>query len=235
VNLTQVGRNSSQSNAVHVGQGFDNALKVSGGTRIDPSYGYTVTAAHAVTDRVTGVAPGGTAFLDTSAGNVQIFVANSDYILLGSTAAFESIPVYLTTGSSHNVLPTFYYSTGAGTWATLVVSDTTGGFVTTGTLSFNAPVAWATTNAVVPAGAAITSGYYVKIVRTRATVTTPPTESYFKLYTSSSLTDFLIRGNGTVRPVQMSNTAAPNDSIYYSTTDAKLVYKDAGGTVRSLY
>jgi hypothetical protein len=235
VNLTQVGRNSSQSNAIHVGQGFDNALKVSGGTRIDPSYGYSVTAAHAVTDRVTGVAPGGTAFLETSAGNVQIFTAQNNYILLGSTAVFESIPVYLITGSSHNILPTFYYSTGAGTWAPLVVSDTTGGFVTTGTLSFNAPVAWATTNAVVPAGAAITNGYYVKVVRTRATVTTPPTESYFKLYTSSSLTDFLIRGNGTVRPVQMSDAAAPNDSIYYSTTAGKLVYKTVAGAINALY
>jgi hypothetical protein len=235
INVQQVGRNSAQSNAVHVGAGFDNALKVAGGTRIDPSYGYTVTAANVTTNRVTGVAPGGTAFLDTSAGNVQIFVANGDYILLGSTSAFESVPVYLITGSSHNVLPTFYYSTGNGTWSTLVVSDTTGGFVTNGILSFNAPVAWAVTNAVVPAGAIITSGYYIKVVRTRATVTTPPTESYFKLYTSSSLTDFLIRGNGTVRPVQMSNAAAPNDSIYYSTTDAKLVYKDSGGIVRALY
>lgn len=235
INISQVGRNSSLSNAIHVGQGFDTALKVAGGTRIDPSYGYTVTAAHAVTDRVTGVAPGGTAFLATSAGNVQMFLAQNDYILLGSTSVFESVPIYLTTGSSHSILPTFYYSTGAGTWATLVVSDTTGGFVTNGLLSFNAPIAWAQTNATTPAGTAITNGYYIKVVRTRGVITTPPTESYFKLYTSSSLTDFMVRGNGTIKPVQMTDSSAPNDSIYYSTTAAKLVYKDSAGVVRSLY
>jgi hypothetical protein len=235
INLQQVGRNNSTSNGILVGQGFDTALKISGGTRIDPSYGYTVTAAHAVTNRVTGVAPNGTAFLDTSTGNVQMFLARNDYILLGSTSVFESIPVFLITGSSHAINPTYYYSTGNGTWSTLVVSDTTGGFVTNGILAFNAPIGWATTNATTPAGTAITSGYYVKIVGTRSTITTPPTESYFKLYTSSSLTDFMIRGNGTIRPVAMSDASAPNDSIYYSTTAAKLVYKDAGGIVRSLY
>lgn len=235
INIGQVGKNSSQSHAIHVGQGFDTALAVSGGTRIDPSYGYTVTAAHAVTDRVTGVAPGGTAFLDTSAGNVQMFVADDDYILLGSSAAFESIPVYLNVTSSHTIAPTFFYSTGIGTWATLVVSDTTNGFTNNGIISFNAPAAWTATNKVTPAGASITSGFYVKIVRTRNTITTPPTENYFKLYTSSSATDFLIRGNGTVRPVRMADVSAPNDSIYYSTTANKLVYKDSSGVVNNLY
>ena len=36
-------------------------------------------------------------------------------------------------------------------------------------------------------------------------------------------------------PNSYSNAAAPNNCIFYSTTDSKLSYKDAGGTVHSLY
>ncbi len=235
IDIQQLGVNSSQSHAIHVGQGFDQAMTVSGGSRVNPSYGYQVTAAGAVTDRVTGVAPDGTAFLDTSASDVQIFNAVNDYILLGSTGMFEAVPVYLTIGASHPINATYWYSTGAGTWATLVVSDTTNGFQNSGLMAFNAPAAWATTDRVTPAGAAITNGYYIKIVRTRGTITRVPTEDYFKLYTSSSTSDFSIRGNGTIKPVQMADASAPNDSIYYSTTSSVLVYKDSSGTVHQLY
>jgi hypothetical protein len=227
INIQQVGKNSSQSHAVHVGQGFDTALIVSGGSRVDPAFGYTVTAAHAVTDRIA-------AFI-SAASDVTLFALDDNYILLGNTTQFEAIPVYLSTMSSQSITPTFYYSTGDGTWDTLVVSDTTSGFTGNGIISFNAPVAWATTTHVVPAGAVITSGYYVKIVRTRNFLTTPPIESYFKLYTSSSLTDFMIRGNGTISLVSMSDTSAPNNSVYYSTTQSKMVFKDLAGVVKDLY
>lgn len=36
-------------------------------------------------------------------------------------------------------------------------------------------------------------------------------------------------------PVSYSNAAAPNNTIFYSTTDSKLSYKDPGGTVHGLY
>ena len=36
-------------------------------------------------------------------------------------------------------------------------------------------------------------------------------------------------------PVSYTNAAAPNNTIFYSTTDSKLSYKDPGGTVHSLY
>lgn len=235
IQIDKVGNNDAETHAIHVGQGFDTAMSVSGGTRLDPLYGYSVTAAHAVTDRVNGVAPLGTAFLESSAGNVQIFIAQNDYILIGSNVTFEAIPTYLTIPASHSIIPTYYYSTGAGTWATLPASDTTGGFTANGIISFTAPSGWATTNVVVPAGAGITNGYYVKIVRTRGTLVTVPTESFFKIYTSSSTTDFQIRGDGTIRPVYMADVSAPNDSIYYSTTANKLVYKNSAGTVNALY
>jgi hypothetical protein len=44
-----------------------------------------------------------------------------------------------------------------------------------------------------------------------------------------------VRQDGTIQPVSLADSSAANDSIYYSTTQNKLVYKDSGGTVNSLY
>ena len=40
---------------------------------------------------------------------------------------------------------------------------------------------------------------------------------------------------GGIVPKHMTDAAADNDTIYYSTTAGKLVYKDSGGTVNPLY
>jgi len=44
-----------------------------------------------------------------------------------------------------------------------------------------------------------------------------------------------IRSNGAIQPASLTDSAAANNSIYYSTTASKLVYKDSGGTVNNLY
>jgi len=44
-----------------------------------------------------------------------------------------------------------------------------------------------------------------------------------------------IRFNGALQPASLANADAANDSVYYSTTASKLVYKDSGGTVNNLY
>jgi len=56
-----------------------------------------------------------------------------------------------------------------------------------------------------------------------------------KIVTSGGAFAMKIRDNGTIQPASLADSAAPNDSIYYSTTAAKLVYKDSGGTVNNLY
>jgi hypothetical protein len=45
----------------------------------------------------------------------------------------------------------------------------------------------------------------------------------------------LIRGDGTIQPSQMIDTSAENNSIYYSLTQNKLVYKDLAGVAQVLY
>lgn len=44
-----------------------------------------------------------------------------------------------------------------------------------------------------------------------------------------------IDGDGFFRPVSFADGSAPNNSIYYSITQSKLVYKDSGGGVNMLY
>lgn len=41
--------------------------------------------------------------------------------------------------------------------------------------------------------------------------------------------------SGAFRPASLADGAAPNGSVYYSTTAGKLVFKDSGGSVNSLY
>jgi len=45
----------------------------------------------------------------------------------------------------------------------------------------------------------------------------------------------IIRGDGTIQPVSLSDDVTANDSIYYSTNSSKLTYKDSSGAVHPLY
>jgi len=216
--------------------GFSNALEVQGATAINPAFGYDVdNSTSTVTDRVTGAPQAGTAFLSTSSSNIPLFDAVNDYILIGSAATFEIIEVTLSTGSSKNIVPTFEYSTGDGTWATLpVLGDGTLGFQRSGQISFNAPGAWAVSETAESASD-ISSAYYIRITRTKVPViATLPIESHFHLYVSRQ-TGMLIRGNGSIKPVHMADASALSDSLYYSTTGSKLTYKDPTGGVHALY
>jgi hypothetical protein len=44
-----------------------------------------------------------------------------------------------------------------------------------------------------------------------------------------------VKSDGSIQPASLADSAATNNSIYYSTTASKLVYKDAAGTVNNLY
>lgn len=53
--------------------------------------------------------------------------------------------------------------------------------------------------------------------------------------TGVALTSAIFRSDGSIIPASLADAAATNNSIYYSTTLSKLVYKDSGGTVNALY
>jgi hypothetical protein len=51
----------------------------------------------------------------------------------------------------------------------------------------------------------------------------------------AALTCGAITASGAITPATLTDAAAPNGSIYYSSTASKLVYKDSGGVVNNLY
>lgn len=55
--------------------------------------------------------------------------------------------------------------------------------------------------------------------------------------TGSSSTSYAmeIRPSGAIRPATITDSAAENNTLYYSSTTNKLVYKDSSGTVNNLY
>lgn len=53
--------------------------------------------------------------------------------------------------------------------------------------------------------------------------------------TLANLTCGEVTTSGAIKPATLTDAAAPNGSIYYSSTAGKLVYKDASGVVNNLY
>ena len=221
------GDSTAHVDGLSIGTGFSDAIHIAGSSEEAIGYGYSFTAAYAVTDRV--------AAFQSSASNVQLFTAVNTGILIGSDNKFAVIKYVQNIAGSATITPTWQYSTGDGTWATLVVSDTTTGMSISGKVAFIIPSDWAKSEHCNGSTGVITSAYYVRIIRTKVSLTTPPTESYFSVFQGAAESDMLVRGDGTIKPAQLADTAAANDSIYYSTTASKLVYKDLGGTVRALY
>lgn len=61
------------------------------------------------------------------------------------------------------------------------------------------------------------------------------TADFWQLRTTGGSVLTRFNSTGALEPASMTNTAAQNNSIFYSTTNSKLVYKDSSGTVHNLY
>ena len=225
--------NNATKRAFVVLPGFDDALTVLGSSAIDPDYGYEVTSG-AVVDRVNSGGAGDDAFIN-NAVDVELFDSDNDYILVGSDNTFEIFQAILAINSSKNIDKTIEYSTGAGTWSALVLTgDSLNGWQGSGLYIWPAPGDWAKVSQA-EAPADITNAYYIKISRTvGGAIPTLPTESFFKIFADQE-TGMTIRGDGTIEPVIMADASASNSSIYYSSDQSKLVFKDSGGGVNDLY
>jgi len=56
-----------------------------------------------------------------------------------------------------------------------------------------------------------------------------------ELETRTEIPNSITRADGTLALVSLVDGSAANNSLYYSTTQSKAVYKDSGGTVNDLY
>ena len=233
IHLETTDAGNSTTEAIHIGVGFDSALSVDGNsTKKYPDFGYEVTSGVTV-DRVNSGGGGDDAF-ENPAVNVAIFDSDNDSVLIGNSDPFEVIEYIAQVEASKDVVETYEYSTGVDAWSAMIPENSVDGFQQSGSITFEAPADWALTNQA--AGDAISNGYYVRITRTvGGAIPVLPTERTFSIYTTGESVGFEIRGDGTIAPVSMADAAAPNNSIYYSITQAKLVYKDSTGNVHDLW
>jgi len=228
---TNAGSNVT-SHAIHIGKGFTSAMQVTGSISELPAYGYEVTSG-TVVDRVNSQGAGNDAFINTTV-NVAIFDNNADYILIGANTTFEVLTCVLVTESSKNVLPTFQYSTGNGTWSTLVVDDATNGFQRSGVIDWEAPGDWATGNQA-QAVADISAAYYLKITRTvGGVIPTLPIERDFKINKEQGGdTGMEITGHGIIKLPYLTGAPArlENGMIWMEGDGLHIYYDDSESVV----
>jgi hypothetical protein len=207
ITASLVNGSDATTRAMSVEPGWDEAFHVSGATSADQAFGYEVSGGGVTeTDRVNSGGAGDDAFIN-AAVDVAIFDADDDYILIGSASTFEVFEANLVSGSTKNIVPSFFYSKAGGNWTALsVLSDETSGFLQSGQITFNAPGDWTKDDESMDA-TAITDAYYIAIQRTYAAAMTAPVEDYFKIYSSLGA-GMKIKGTGII--TASYTTAAPS-------------------------
>lgn len=125
---------------------------------------------------------------------VEIFVANSNEIYVGSTAQFSELEVIFGTTGTKTVTPTFWYNTAADTWTQFFPQDATAGFTQSGSVYWplgDISASW--TNDGDPGGVLASTGYWIKIIRTAAPDPGTPTPTTVK---AGIITEFHWDKNG---------------------------------------
>lgn len=232
IRLETTDSSSGSKCAMCIGPGFNNAIRIAGSDPINQGYGYSVDSG-TVTDRVNNASPSGDDSFISSGTNVTLFQSDNDYILIGNDAIFEIINVNLVTNSNLDLQLEFYYSKTGVAWLQFFPTDATNGFVTSGNITFDAPAGWEVDDEA-EANGDITNAYYIKIMRTRNGTFTYPVEDFFKIYLDKDL-GMQIRGDGSINLPSIADADASNSSLYFSSTQNNVVWKDAGGSVNDLY
>jgi hypothetical protein len=166
----------------------------------------------------------------TTPDQVQLSVATKASTVVGQTIKLSA---------SHSV-DAFRVASSIGT--TLASIDQNGGPTFGGTLM----VGLISGNKVLRVDDAATSPYAVHVwsggqIGWTATSTADSTNDTALIRTGAAAVKVTDGSTNTgsllanLKPVHQADSAAANDTIYYSTTASKLVYKDSGGTVNNLY
>ena len=115
-----------------------------------------------------------TAAFNSSLTNAQIFTADNAYIYVGHSEKFSLIEVVLAIVPNNSIQGVYQYWNGSA-WATLTITNGTNDFQQSGNIIFTPPTNWGTTsvNGV--------TKYYVRIQRTRNSLSTVPTESTIRV------------------------------------------------------
>jgi len=114
----------------------------------------------------------------TTSGNLtNVFINNNDVIYIGNSQNFTKIGINLNTVSSSDITSLYYYCNNAGNWSPLSgVISTTGGFTSSGLISFTNPLDRGTCNKQLN-GTLFTNTtqlIYIAIQRTKNNIVTTP-------------------------------------------------------------
>ena len=126
---------------------------------------------------------------DDGANDVEIFPEEiptvNDAVLFGFDNTVHGMRLNIGTAGVGAYTISWWYSTGAGTWAALTVTDGTGSFKNAGSnnVTWTPPAAWAT------ATYALLTKFWVKAKLVNATVDTPPVGTQFWQITQNAFDD----------------------------------------------
>lgn len=144
------------------------------------------------------------AMMDGDTGTTTaIFEADNEYIIIGAAAPFQELELILTTASSKNIKPTFWYSIngGSGNFTQFTPVDGTDGCLHTGV------IAWDASDLTGHVADATTGTFDIKIIRTKGGSITNPVLGYAKV---ASTTEYIWDkdGNVNINDITVAGTAS---------------------------
>lgn len=206
--------------------GMKTGVNVSPISQDSGASGNPASALNKAVDVLSAISSGG-------AGNVTMFVADNDTVTIGLGTKFDEMEILMDIFASQNILATFEYSTGVGTWAVFVPTDGTNGFRNTGSILWDKTdlVGW-----VVGTG----SEFLIRITRTRNTLVTAPRVDTIQI-TNPAVFSWNKDGDVTVNNITSVSgvvaiketttpTATPDYGKIYTKSDNKLYFQDGAGT-----
>ena len=159
---------------IHMPSGLEHLIEVGSADTLDVAY-YEATN---ITSQVS-----------TTVSTVQVFINDNDLIYIGNSFNFTTIGITLSTPSSTNIVPLYYYCDNTGNWKPLIgVISSTGGFITPGTITFPNPVDRGKCNKELDGTpfSDINTYTYIAIQRTRNFIVTPPTLDLIRISGAST-------------------------------------------------
>jgi len=124
MNLIGAG-NNNEVDAIHVNPLVSQIIEMGSADTLSSSYYEDLN----ITANVTNVG-----------ADAEVFADDNEYIYIGDSLNFTTISFALSTFSSKDIEPEYFYCDSAGTWQTLTgVVDTTDGFRISGSISFTNP------------------------------------------------------------------------------------------------
>lgn len=203
------------------------------------SYGATASLNYPIAKR-TGVSASASGTGGTLATNTYYYVVSACNFV-GETIASSEVSVSITLGQNAVISWSYtnmdgvdhyrvYRTTSAGSYAASSRVDT--GLYTTGTGVPYYIVSFTDTGYTASSGQPKTSVTH-DIMTYRKWEGGTGAFIDFEDYAGTTLAQ--VKSDGSIQPASIADGSASNNSIYYSTTQNKLVYKDSGGVVNNLY